>query len=83
MEAVIFVMHLVVSTAFAAEAPPAKIKYKAAKELDFEQVLVEGSLKRPELAVITGDSDENGNGLLRLREDFKDRTAQASGEDVQ
>jgi hypothetical protein len=59
-----------------------KIKYQAAKDLNFEKLVIDGSLKRPELAVVTGDSDETTNGLLRLREDFKDRVAQAAGEDA-
>jgi len=60
----------------------AKVKYKAGKEMDFEKLVIEGQLKRPELSVVTGDSDENGNGLLRLRENFVDRMAEAAGEDA-
>jgi len=87
MEAVIFVMHMITAAGAAnaatTKADEPKVKYKAAKQLDFEQLVIEGQLKRPELAVVTGDSDENGNGLLRLREDFKDRMALSSGEGVQ
>lgn len=64
------------------EKPEAKVKYKASKDLNFEQLVIEGQLKRPELSVVTGDSDENGNGLLRLRENFVDRMAEAAGEDA-
>lgn len=59
------------------------VKYKAGKDLNFEQLVIEGQLKRPELSVVTGDSDENGNGLLRLRENFVDRMAEAAGEEAQ
>jgi hypothetical protein len=58
------------------------VKYKAGKELNFEQLVIEGQLKRPELSVVTGDSDENGNGLLRLRENFVDRMAEAAGQEA-
>jgi hypothetical protein len=79
---------LVGVTAFAAAekedatTPETKVKYKAGKDLNFEQLVIEGQLKRPELSVVTGDSDENGNGLLRLRENFVDRMAEAAGEDA-
>lgn len=63
-----------------ASAAEPTVKYKAGKDLNFEQLIIEGQLKRPELAVVTGDSDENGNGLLRLRENFVDRMAEAAGE---
>lgn len=63
-------------------AEDAPVKYKAGKDLNFEQLVIEGQLKRPELSVVTGDGDENGNGLLRLRENFVDRMAEAAGEDA-
>ena len=74
------------SSAFAATdkdaAVEANVKYKAGKELNFEQLVIEGQLKRPELSVVTGDGDENGNGLLRLRENFVDRMAEAAGQEA-
>jgi hypothetical protein len=60
-----------------------KVKYKAGKELNFEQLVIEGELKRPELAVVTGDNDENGNGLLRLRENFLDHMTESAGKEIQ
>jgi hypothetical protein len=66
-----------------AETPPPNVKYKAGKDINVEELGIEGQLKRPELSVVTGDSDENGNGLLRLRENFVDRLAEDAGEDAQ
>ncbi len=68
----------------APEKPAAEptVRYKAGKDLNFEQLVIEGQLKRPELSVVTGDSDENANGLLRLRENFVDRMAEAAGEEA-
>ncbi len=73
------------SLIWAAPAPtpaPPTVKYKEGKALNFEQLVIEGQLKRPELSVVTGDEDEKGNGLLRLRENFVDRMAEAAGEEA-
>lgn len=58
------------------------VKYKSGKEINFEQLVIEGQLKRPELSVVTGNSDENGNGLVRLRENFVDRMSADAGEEL-
>lgn len=60
-----------------------KVKYKASKEIDFEQLLIQGQLKRPELTVVTGNSDQGTDGLLRLRENFLDRISVAQSEEIQ
>ncbi|MEK6705628.1 MAG: hypothetical protein AABZ06_07555 [Bdellovibrionota bacterium] len=64
--------------------PPAKtgVKYKSAKDVDFEQLLIEGQLKRPEIMVVTGDATDATNGLLRLRDNFLDRAANDIGEEI-
>lgn len=65
-------------------APAAgKVKYKAAKDMNFEELLIEGQLKRPDLNVITGETEQGGNGLLRLRENFVDRMTADAGEEAQ
>jgi hypothetical protein len=78
-----FLFTLGLSAVTRAEVPnePA-VKYKSGKDLNFEQLVIEGQLQRPELSVVTGDSDENGNGLLRLRENFVDRMAEAAGQEA-
>ena len=58
---------------------PALARYKAPREIDLDQAVVEGQLKRPELSVVTGDSDVDRNSLLRLRENFRDRLAADAG----
>ncbi len=68
------------------EAPePASkaVKYKGAKDLNFDELLIEGALKRPELSVVTGDSDQDQTGLLRLRENFIDRMTVDASEEIQ
>ena len=60
----------------------AKVRYTRGKSLDFESLLIEGQLKRPEISVVTGNSGGEDDGLLRLRENFIDQIAMESGEDV-
>ena len=78
------IVGLWMGAAIAADIAPkdAPVKYKSGKALNFEQLVIEGQLQRPELSVVTGDSDENGNGLLRLRENFVDRMAEAAGQEA-
>jgi hypothetical protein len=59
------------------------VKYKKGKDVNFEQLIIEGALKRPELSVVTGDDEQGTNGLLRLRENFLDRMTADAGEEVQ
>ncbi len=82
MKSSLLVMAIFLSFGVMAEEKSAAVKYRPAKDLNFEQLVIEGQLKRPELAVVTGDSDENGNGLLRLRENFTDRLAEDAGEEA-
>lgn len=65
------------------EAGGAGVKYKAGKELSFEELLIQGQLARPEIAVVTGNSQQGTNGLLRLRENFLDRMTADAGEEIQ
>lgn len=63
-------------------APTPAVKYKGAKDLNFEELLIEGAVKRPELSVVTGDNDQDNNGLLRLRENFLDRMTVDASEEI-
>lgn len=60
---------------------PGKVKYRQGKDLSFDSKTVEGQIYRPDLSVVTGDTDLEGEGLLRLRSHFMDRlTSEAGGE---
>jgi len=67
----------------AAGTPPAKVKYKAGKDVNFEELLIQGDLKRPELSIVTGNTQQGTDGLLRLRENFTDRITMDAGEELQ
>ena len=74
----------VASLAIAADDPQAVqkgIRYKSGKEVNFEELLIQGQIRRPEISVVTGDTDNGTDGLLRLREDFLDRVAEDQGEE--
>ncbi len=76
----LFFIFSVFATCSFSEEP--QVKYKAGKTVDFEQLLIQGELKRPEISVVTGASEKGDEGLLRLRENFVDRLSADSGEEV-
>lgn len=66
------------------QAPPAPVvKYKKGKDVNFDELLIQGQLKRPELTVVTGNTAQGTDGLLRLRENFLDQTQNDIGEEIQ
>lgn len=67
----------------AVAAPAGKVHYKAGKDVNFEEMLIQGQMKRPELSVVTGNEAQGADGLLRLRENFLDRMAEDFGESNQ
>ena len=63
--------------------PESKVRYKSQKEHNFGAATINGSLQRPDIAVVTGNEAGGDNGLLRLRENFMDRIASDFAEEVQ
>lgn len=57
-----------------------EVQYKAGKDVNFEEMLIQGQLKRPEISVVTGNVKQGADGLLRLRENFLDRMSSDNGE---
>ncbi len=81
-------LFVTATTVFASVAPssaPAtdsnKVKYRSGETVNFEELLIQGQLKRPEVAVVTGNTQQGADGLLRLRENFLDRVATDAGEE--
>jgi hypothetical protein len=66
---------------YAAQDSQKGVRYKSGKEIDFEALLIQGQLKRPEITVVTGNTNAGTDGLLRLRESFMDRVTADFGEE--
>ncbi len=64
------------------EAPSPNVRYKKGKDVNFEELLIQGQIKRPEITVVTGDDSQGTDGLLRLRENFVDRMTMDFGEEI-
>lgn len=59
------------------------VKYRTGKDVNFDELLIQGQLQRPNISVVTGDSEQGSDGLLRLRENFLDQIASDTGESIQ
>jgi hypothetical protein len=77
-----FTLFLTLGASAAEETATPRVKYKAGKEVNFEELLIQGQLKRPEISVVTGNTPQGGDGLLRLRTDFVDRSLSEIGEEI-
>ena len=55
------------------------MSYKKGKDLSFDSQVVEGNVYRPELSVVTGDTELGGTGVLRLRTELKDHISLEMG----
>ena len=70
------------ATSESAKEVAPRVRYKEGKELNFEELLIQGQLKRPDIQIVTGNEADDTNGLLRLRENFMDRMAVDYGETI-
>ncbi len=73
-----FLLFIVSFSAFSAED---ETNFSGGSKLDFEALLIEGQVKRPEVSVVTGDLDSEVEGLIRMREDFLDKMSLSLGEE--
>ncbi|MCY4524056.1 MAG: hypothetical protein OXB84_04885 [Halobacteriovoraceae bacterium] len=58
------------------------VRYRKSKKINFEALLIEGQIKRPDISVVTGNVGEDVDGLLRLRVNFHDQMAVNAGEKI-
>lgn len=79
------VWGILVATALASASSEVSqgVKYRRGKDIDFEALVIQGQLKRPEVSVVTGNSALGTDGLLRLRENFLDQMAQDTGHSLE
>jgi hypothetical protein len=74
---VIFLMFAAISLVWAATEED-----KNLKNIQFESLLIQGQVQRPDVAIVTGDPGNDLDGLLRLRSDFNDLMAADAGEEI-
>lgn len=55
---------------------------KDLKNIQFESLLIQGQVQRPDISIVTGDGGNDLDGLLRLRENFVDLMAMDAGEEI-
>ncbi len=55
---------------------------KDLKNIQFESLLIQGQVQRPDISIVTGDGGNDLDGLLRLRSDFVDLMAMDAGEEI-
>lgn len=60
-----------------------KVIYKKGKDVKLDELLIQGQLKRPDITVVTGNAGQDGDGLLKLRENYIDRLSIDFGEEMQ
>ena len=78
---VLLVLFLIMGSLGAEEKKrKARILYKDSKRIDFEALLIEGELKRPEMLVTTGTIQ--GFGIMKSRDNFLDAMANDLGEKI-
>lgn len=84
MRVILTVLSFLAVAAMAAEQPSSgnRVRYRKGKDVNFEELLIQGQLQRAEISVVTGDAQDGTDGLLRLRENFLDRVASDAGEEV-
>lgn len=82
MKLLLIIFFLSLYTIAAEEESSAQkgVRYKKGKDVNFEELLIQGQLKRPEISVVTGNTAQATDGLLRLRENFVDKITSDFGE---
>jgi hypothetical protein len=71
-------LAVLVSATFALAVPvmaqdePANVRYKKKTEIDFEDVAVDGELKKPHGAYLLDKRQSSFNPLIRLKENFNE-----------
>jgi hypothetical protein len=60
--------------------PPPKVEYEKKTVINFEEDTIEGDLKRPDGEYLEARRRVNHSNLIRIREDWREKVMQASGE---
>jgi hypothetical protein len=62
------------------DAPAPKIEYEKKTVINFEDDTIEGDLKRPDGEYVEARQRVDHSNLIRIRENWRDKVMQASGE---
>jgi hypothetical protein len=60
--------------------PQPKVVYEKKTEINFEDDTIDGDLKRPDGEYVEARRKVNHSNLIRIREDWREKVMQASGE---
>ncbi len=63
-----------------AAQPPPKVEYEKKTVINFEDDTIEGDLKRPDGEYVEARQKVDHSNLIRIREDWKDKVMQSSGD---
>ena len=61
-------------------APKPNVVYEKRTEIDFEAETLDGDLKRPDGEYVEARRKVSHSNLIRIREDWREKVLQASGE---
>jgi hypothetical protein len=64
----------------AAKAPPPKVEYEKKTVINFDDDTIQGDLTRPDGEYIQARNKVRHSPLIKLREDWRDKVTQASGD---
>ena len=62
------------------QQPPPKVEYEKKTVINFEDDTIEGDLKRPDGEYVEARQKVEHSNLIRIREDWKDKVMQSSGD---
>jgi hypothetical protein len=68
------------SGAKAGDQPPPKVEYEKKTVINFEDDTIEGDLKRPDGEYVEARSKVDHSNLIKIRESWRDKVMQASGD---
>ena len=76
---VIALLLLAPAAALAADAAP-KVEYEKKTVINFEDDTIEGDLKRPDGEYVEARRKVDHSNLIKIREEWRDKVMQASGD---
>ena len=62
------------------QQPQPKVEYEKKTVINFEDDTIEGDLKRPDGEYVEARSKVDHSNLIKIREDWRDKVMQASGD---